>query len=133
MYFTLKILNDKLPQLYQNIIKVFVNMISGSSRAFPAVFDKKINIVTVYKFDTASDNSCSYLEIDLNSISKNVGLEFWSLTNFVMGKLILFLVSDFTVQCILVSEDGYVIEGNKQKMSFFMLMLSELWLFKVNF
>ena len=51
----------------------------------------------------------------MNSISKNVGLEFWSLTNFVMGKLILFLVSDFTVQCILVSEDGYVIEGNKQK------------------
>ena len=88
MYFTLKILNVKLPQLYQNIIhkgvcEYDIRIESGFSSKI-AVFDKKINIVTVYKFDTASDNSCSYLEIDLNSISKNVGLEFWSLTNFVM-------------------------------------------------
>lgn len=103
-----------IPEYHKGVCEYDIMIESGFSSKI-AVFDKKINIVTVYKFDTASDNSCSYLEIDLNSISKNVGLEFWSLTNFVMGKLILILVSDFTVQCILVSEDGYVIEGNKQK------------------
>ena len=54
------------------------------------------------------------MEINVNQIvSMNPGS--LSMANFLMGKIMFILKSERQFQCIIVTEEGEVIEGNKQE------------------
>merc|ERR1719259_745972 len=74
-----------------------------------SVFDDESLILKVYEFD-AANFSC--LEVNLSQYAKESGVI--QLNRFMMGKVILFLYSDGKFKCILVTEDGAVVEGTNQ-------------------
>merc|ERR1719394_817346 len=77
-----------------------------------AVFRKLDNSLKVYKFFDDNDVFC--LEIDLNPVvSMNPGSLL--MANFLMGKIMFILKSESQFQCIIVTEEGEVIKGNKQE------------------
>jgi len=79
-----------------------------------AVFRKLDNILKVYKFFDDNDVFC--LEIDLSPVvSMNPGSLL--MANFLMGKIMFIFKRQEKrqFQCIIVTEEGEVIEGNKQE------------------
>merc|ERR1712098_348126 len=68
------------------------------------------SILNVYTLEADTDPVC--LKINLNNLDvknpKNL-----LMANFLMGKSVLVLNSDSQFQCIIVTEDGEVVEGNK--------------------
>merc|ERR1719342_337116 len=74
-----------------------------------SVFDKRNFILKVYEFDGAN---VSCLEVDLSQYAKDSDV--MVLNRFMMGKVMLFLCSVGKFKCILVNEDGVVIEGINQ-------------------
>ena len=77
-----------------------------------AVFHKSDNSLKVYKFFDGNDVFC--LDVNLNHIvSMNHGSLF--MANFLKGKIMLILNSQNQFQCIIVTEEGEVIEGNRQE------------------
>jgi len=77
-----------------------------------AVFRKLDNILKVYKFFDDNDVFC--LEIDLSPVvSMNPGSLL--MANFLMGKIMFILKSVSQFQCIIVTEEGEVIDGNRQE------------------
>merc|ERR1712098_255530 len=75
------------------------------------VFNGKRNLLKVYKFDGTNDALC--LEIDLNHLIVNGHGALW-MTNFLRGKIMLTKDFESKFQCVIVTENGEVIEGNKQ-------------------
>jgi len=78
-----------------------------------AVLEMWNNKLNVFKFEAANEPIC--LKIDLNYLVKNPGSMF--LANFLMGKIMLINQSGSQFQCIIVNEDGEVVEGNRQDFS----------------
>jgi len=76
-----------------------------------SVFDKRNFILKVYEFDGAN---VSCLEVDLSQYAKDSDV--MVLNRFMMGKVMLFLCSVGKFKCILVNEDGVVIEGINQQL-----------------
>jgi len=78
-----------------------------------ACLDEKNNILQVYKFD---DVSSLCFKIDLNQFVANNPRSLSHMV-FLMGKLVIVIPTAIggQCQCIIVKEDGEVIEGKKQK------------------
>jgi len=77
-----------------------------------AVFNRQDNILKVYKFFDDNDVFC--LDVNLNPVvSMNPGSLL--MANFLMGKIMFISNSVRQFQCIIVTEEGEVIEGNKQE------------------
>jgi len=75
-----------------------------------SVFDKRSFILKVYEFDGAN---VSCLEVNLSQYAKDFGSLL--LNRFMMGKVMLIHCSDVKFKCILVNEDGTVVEGIDQQ------------------
>jgi len=75
------------------------------------VLTKMDNILHVHTFSTEFDTVS--LKINLNHLVVNTPGKLW-MANFLKGKIMLILRSDFQFQCIIVTENGEVVEGNKQ-------------------
>jgi len=86
-----------------------------------SVFDKTSFILRVFDFD-AADVRC--LEVNLSQYGKDS--DGMLLKRFMMGKVMLLLRSDGKFKCILVTEDGVVIEGIEQQLQ------NEIHAFHVN-
>jgi len=86
-----------------------------------SVFDDESLILKVYEFD-AANFSC--LEVNLSQYAKESGVI--QLNRFMMGKVMLLLRSDGKFKCILVTEDGAVVEGVDQQLQ------NEIHAFHVN-
>ena len=86
-----------------------------------SVFDKTSFILKVFDFD-AADVRC--LEVNLSQYGKDS--DGMLLKRFMMGKVMLLLRSDGKFKCILVTEDGVVIEGIEQQLQ------NEIHAFHVN-
>jgi len=77
-----------------------------------AVFHWKDNSLKVYKFFDGNDVCC--LVVNLNPVvSMNRGR--LRMANFLMGKIMFILQSVSQFQCIIVTEEGEVIDGNRQE------------------
>jgi len=77
-----------------------------------AVFNRQDNILKVFKFFDDNDVFC--LDVNLNHVvSMNPGVLF--MANFLMGKIMFIFNGVRQFQCIIVTEEGEVIEGNKQE------------------
>merc|ERR1719342_257840 len=76
-----------------------------------SVFDNRSFILKVYEFDGAN---VSCLEVNLSQYAKDSDV--LVLNRFMMGKVMFFLYSVGKFQCILVNEDGVVIEGINQQL-----------------
>ena len=74
-----------------------------------AVFNRADTSLKVYHF--FGDNDVVCLEINLNHL--NCGI--LRMANFLMGKIMFILNSESQFQCIIVTEEGEVIEGNRQE------------------
>merc|ERR1719378_679692 len=87
-----------------------------------AVFNRQDNILKLYKFFDDNDDFC--LDVNLNPVvSMNPGSLL--MANFLMGKIMFISNSVRQFQCIIVTEEGEVIEGNKHSSN---LVLSEMLL-----
>jgi len=77
-----------------------------------AVFNRQDNILKVYKFFDDNDFLC--VGVNLNPV---VSMTRGSLlmANFLMDKIMFIYVRESQFQCIIVTEEGEVIEGNKQE------------------
>jgi len=79
-----------------------------------AVFNRQDNILKVYKFFDDNDVFC--LDVNLNPVGVSINRGSLMMANFLMGKIIFILKSESQFhQCIIVTEEGEVIEGNKQE------------------
>merc|ERR1719342_888533 len=79
-----------------------------------AVFRKLDNSLKVYKFFDDNDVFC--LDVNLNPVGVSINRGSLMMANFLMGKIIFILKSESQFhQCIIVTEEGEVIEGNKQE------------------
>ena len=97
---------------YRNRVLTYDIMLEKEMSYKIAVFNKRRNHLTIYKIESNSYHF--WLGIDLNHfIAKEPSA--LSMTNFLMGKVMLILNSARHFQCIIVTEDGLVVEGNKQE------------------
>ena len=85
----------------------------GSKRV--SVLDKHRFILKVYKFDGANVSTCVRI-VNLSQYAKDSGV--MRLNRFMMGKAVLIHCSDGKFKCILVNEDGDVIEGTNQLLKY---------------
>jgi len=85
----------------------------GSKRV--SVLDKQRFILKVYKFDGANGSTCVRI-VNLSKYAKDSGV--LRLNRFMMGKAVLIHCSDGKFKCILVNEDGDVIEGTNQLLKY---------------
>ena len=76
-----------------------------------AVLHKRRNLLKVYKFD--GSNIGIHLEIDLSRIVVKES-DVLLIANYMVGKIMIINESDGQFQNIIVTEDGEVVEGNKQ-------------------
>merc|ERR1719342_1538274 len=75
-----------------------------------SVFDNRSFILKVYEFDGAN---VSCLEVNLSQYAKDSGV--LRLNRFMMMKCMLIFCSDVKFKCILVNEDGAVVESIDQQ------------------
>jgi len=77
-----------------------------------AVFNKLDKSLKVYKF--FGDNEVFCMEINVSQFV-SMNNERLLIANFLMGKIMFILSSESQFQCIIVTEEGHVIEGNRQE------------------
>ena len=106
MFFSLMISLSQTLQLLKE-----VSIEEGSSNRI-AVFNKSCNVLNVYKFFDDNDAFCQTINLDYIG-SMNPGR--LTMANFLMGKIMFILKSERQFQCIIVTEEGEIIEGNKQE------------------
>jgi len=74
-----------------------------------AIFDRKQNIINIYKLDGDEQIQVQLLEMAVDeSLTHKV-------SNFINGKIVLLWANDREYQFTIVTEDGYVVNGNKQQ------------------
>jgi len=78
-----------------------------------AVFRKLGNSLKVYKFFEDNDVFC--LDVNLNPAIVSMNPSSLFMANFFMGKIMFILKNERQFQCIIVTEEGEVIEGNRQE------------------
>jgi len=99
--------------VFEDIVNGWDAVIEDNCSQRVSVFENKSFILKIYEFDGAN---VSCLEVNLSQYAKDSRV--MRLNRFMMGKVMLFLYSDGIFQCILVTEDGAVVEGTNQQLKY---------------